>query len=164
MTDQRTAQFHEGLMNITTSVGAHTQSAKLVQPTERAFNRPTRLTQAAAVFVAGTCGQQRDATASEFEPMSLRAIRTVALHPQRSADRSADLACHRRNGIDQRQKLRHVVSIGAGERDGQGNALSVGDEVVFGAWFSAIGGVGTGLVAPPTARTDEESTKARDQS
>jgi len=46
-----------------------------------------------------------------------------------------------RNRLDQRDELSDVVAVGAGEDYREWDALRVGDEVVLGAWSSAIGGI-----------------------
>lgn len=44
----------------------------------------------------------------------------------------------------------HVMSVGAREREGQGNAVGVGQRVPLGSQFAAIGGVFSCLVPPFT--------------
>ena len=47
-------------------------------------------------------------------------------------------------------ELLHVVPIGAGERDGQRDAVGVGERVSLGAQFAAIRRVRAGLIPPLT--------------
>jgi hypothetical protein len=42
------------------------------------------------------------------------------------------------------------VPVRAGERDGQGNAVRVGEQMAFGAQFAAIRRVFSGLIPPLT--------------
>lgn len=66
--------------------------------------------------------------------------------------------------IDKRERLLRVVTIGPGELDYQRNALTVANQMTFAAELRSVGGVGTCLKPPKTARTELPSTTARDQS
>ena len=82
----------------------------------------------------------------------------------RTPKRSAHLAGDRRHGLDQRQQLGHVVPIGSCQSHGQGDAVRVSHQMMFRAFFPAIRGVGAWLGPPKTARTEAESTTAREKS
>jgi hypothetical protein len=68
------------------------------------------------------------------------------------------------DGIHQRECLLRIVTIGPGELDCQQNALTVANQMTLAARLSSVGGVGTCLKPPKTARTELPSTTARDQS
>jgi hypothetical protein len=57
-----------------------------------------------------------------------------------------------------------VVYVGGGEHHGEGDAVAVGQEVVLGAGFAAVGGVWPDRFAPLFAGTLAESKLALDQS
>jgi len=57
-----------------------------------------------------------------------------------------------------------VVGVGAGQRDGQGNTVPVGQNMPFGAEFSAIGGIGARDVPPLGAFTEALSSDAHSRS
>lgn len=114
--------------------------------------------------VARTGSLQLDPTLLELILVLLRAVGPVALDDGRTLDRATELALHRRDGVHQRHQLRDIVSVGAGEQGCQRQACGVGDDVMFGACFSAVYRAWACLRAPFIARTDELSTSARDQS
>ena len=67
----------------------------------------------------------------------------------------------RRDGIDEREQLGRVVSVGRREVNGQGDAVAVDDQVVLGAGLTAVDRVRAGRLAPLLARTLRLSTLAR---
>lgn len=70
-------------------------------------------------------------------------VTTVGLDDAGLGERAPALTTNRWNGFDEGQQLSDVVTIGAGQDDGQGNALGFGDQVVLGAGTCAIGGIGS---------------------
>ena len=72
--------------------------------------------------------------------------------------------CSERNRIDQGQGFLRVVPVGAGQADRKRDALSITDQMPFAPALGAIGGFGPVCVPPHTARTEQLSTMARDQS
>jgi hypothetical protein len=151
-------------MNVATTFVAHAQSAVAVQPRMSAFHNPASFTQPAAVGRAASGQDGTDAAFSQFAPMRIGVIGPVALHRQRPPDRPAPSSLHRRDAIDQRQKLRYIMAIGRGNRRRKRDAMGVSRDVVFRAAFPAIRGVWPSVRPPKTARTEALSTTARDQS
>ena len=80
------------------------------------------------------------------------------------AERGAGPAPDGRYGVDERDELRHIVAIGAGERCGQRRVVGVDHEVVFGTGFPAVHGARSRFFPPCTARTEAESTTTRAKS
>ena len=69
------------------------------------------------------------------------------------------------DGIQGRTEVVHVVAVGAGERDRQGDAVRVREDMPLGAQFAAIRGVFSRLVPPFTgAETVAESRDWKRQS
>ena len=68
------------------------------------------------------------------------------------------------DGINERERLLRVVTIGPGELDCQRNAPTVANQMTFAAEFGSVGRIRTCLSPPKTARTELPSTTARDQS
>jgi len=100
--------------------------------------------------------QPREGTFYVVGPISQYAIGATA--------RPTTQALQRRNGIEQRQRLGRVVAIRAGQFDCQWNATPVTDQMALAAPFSSIGRIRPSLRPPKTARTEQLSTTARDQS
>lgn len=151
-------------MDISSAFVAHPQTAVLVQPTQRALHDPTEYAQAA--FGLGVAaGQERlNCPPTKLSPVALRIVSPIPAHPLWPATGASHASGHGRDGVDQRQKLGHVVPVGCRDLRRQGNAVGVRDDMVFGPLFAAVCGVGPSLGPPKTARTEAESTTARDQS
>ena len=146
------------------SIKANAQTSELVQPTDGAFHHPTCDAQAAAMHARTLADDRLDVADPQAHAIGVGAIARITLHgigPEAWRPRNS---AHRWNRIHQRQQLGHIIHIRGRDDRGQGNALAVNDEMVFGARFSAVGGIGARQFAPPTARTLELSTTARDQS
>jgi len=155
-------------MDLGGALVADAESAMLVQPRDGAFDDPARRAQAAAVhFFAGATilGDDRlDVADPHRHAVAMRAIAAVGLDGLGPSARGPALAAHRRDGVDHARQLRDVGHVGGRDPRGQGRALGVRDDLVFGAGFSAVGGIGPRQLAPPTARTLPLSITARDQS
>ena len=163
MADFDASQNHERLMNVSAAFPANPQPAVLMQPAVGTFHDPAELAQTAAML-GRSIGQQRsDAAQPQLLSMRLRPIGSISLHQIGTMPRASGWAFHRHNRIHQRQQLRHIMRVGAGERHGQGNATGIRDDVMLRPFSGAIGRIRTRFFAPKTARTLEESTTARDQ-
>lgn len=140
------------------------EATELMQPRQSTLDDPAVDAQPAAMRDA-SAGQHRfDAQLYERIAMSFRMIRPIPLYTIRAATWVATLTGDRRDRVNQRQKLSHVVSVRTGKYRGERNAVRIGDDVVLRAVLPAIRGVGAGLRPPKTARTEALSTTARDQS
>lgn len=91
-------------------------------------------------------------------------VGAIALDAVRLAPRMTDSAAHGWNGIDEGQQLGYIMSVGCGQDLGEGNSLGISDEMMLAARLASIGGIRTSFFPPNTARTEELSTIARDQS
>jgi hypothetical protein len=163
-TDQCTAEAEESFVNVVAPFVTHTQSSELVEPAYRSLDHPAQASQAAAVLRVALRDHRLDPTHPQEHAVQVRIVRPIGVQAIRFATGTTHLAADRRNRIDQRQQLGYVVLVGAGEPNGKRNAVRIRDEVVLRAFLAAIGRVGAGFFAPPTARTDPLSTTARDQS
>jgi hypothetical protein len=88
---------------------------------------------------------RQDAPASQFPPQGPRVIpplSLLSLQLQRPSARPALLALERRNGIHQRQGLRHIMGVGSRQPYGQRDALTVGDDVVLATGLGRSVGLG----------------------
>jgi hypothetical protein len=55
-----------------------------------------------------------------------------------SASRCARLAFDTRNLVEQGQQLRHIVAVRLGQDDGQGDALTISEQMMFASKFASI--------------------------
>jgi hypothetical protein len=151
-------------MNIITFFITHAKSPVLMQPGKTTFYNPAINTKATSIF--GTSfGQYRpDTFLSKLLTMRFTVIAAITKHRNRMLKRSANLACDRRNIINQRQQLSNIVTVGAGQSHCQRNAIRIGHHMVFRAFFAAIRRVWACFCPPKTARTEDESTITREKS
>lgn len=122
-------------------------------------------TQTAPVWSVALGEDGRDALASQ--PLTLRCavIATVALDALRTKLGTAEpSAQHQGDRFDQWLQLRHVVDVRGGHLRRQRDALRFSQNMMFRACFGAIRWIRANFGPPKTARTDELSTKALDQS
>jgi hypothetical protein len=81
-----------------------------------------------------------------------------------SGDAARSRTRDRRNGIDERQQLGNVVAVRSGQDGTDGDAIRIDENVMFGIGSRAIRGFRASFSPAPTARTDDESTAAREKS
>ena len=151
-------------MVIDTLFKSHSQPTILVEPGNRSFHHPAVNAQTAAVLRSSLSENRLDSQRSKDPAVRLRIISPVSLKLLRTSSGTTDLSRYPSYGLNQRNQLRHVVAVGAGDRDGQRDTLGIREEVVFGAHFPSIRRIRTRLRPPKTARTDELSTMAREKS
>jgi len=83
------------------------------------------------MFGIATRQQRLDASRCQSFAMRLRIVRPISLRDPRPLQRPPSFACNRWNPINQRQKLRDIVTIRFSQNDAQRNALRVAKDVVF---------------------------------
>lgn len=140
------------------------EATKLMQPSDRALHHPTGFAQAAAVLGIAFGDDLFDGEGAQQPAMRLGVIATVTLERFRALSGAARFAPNRRNGLNQRQQLRHIVGVGPGDYGRERDALRVGKKVVLAPRFTAIGWVRSSFFPRCMARTDELSTMARAKS
>jgi len=102
------------------------QAFELMQPGQGAFHHPAGDAQATAMRHAPPPQDRLDAQTPQLLAVPVGIVGPVTLDPLGAAARPADLAPYRRDGFQQRQQLRNIVGIGAGERASQRNAAGIG--------------------------------------
>jgi hypothetical protein len=135
-----------------------------VQQRDRAFHYPAVHAQAGAVFGAAPCDARSDLEPADLVAVGLVVVAAVRVQVPRALERLSALAADRWHRLDQRDQLGDVVAVAAGQRDGEGDAVPVTDDVVFGARFGTVDRARTGFGRPLSARTWELSITALDQS
>ena len=151
-------------MDVVAAFVADAQPPVLVQPGDGSFDDPPLLAEPGAVLRLRRGYPRLDATAAELAPSLAGVVGAVAVESLRAAAGPAALAAHGRDRIDEREHLRDVVAVAAGQPDRERAAATAGDQVMLGAAPGAVDRARAGLGAPPNARTCELSIAARDQS
>jgi hypothetical protein len=163
-TDQGAAEGQERFVDLRQPLIPDAQPTELVQPGERALHDPTILTQAAAMRRAALGQHGGDAAPSQGAAVWGGSVGTITREAVRSPARASWLTPHGRDGLDQRYQLGDIMRIRPCYEGGQGDALGVRDEVMFAPQLPSLRRIRARLRPPKTARTDDESTAARDQS
>src|SRR5690348_3987009 len=135
-----------------------------MQPGQCPFDDPAGSAESAAVGCPPLRELRLDPAVTEQIAMRLRIVAPVALNERRLVDGRAGAPPQRWNAIDQWDQLGHVVPIGRGHNGGQGNALRLGENVMFRPRLTAIGWVRSSFFPPRSARTEALSTIARARS
>ncbi len=118
-------------MDVAASLESDSQSAELVEPTDRALNDPTIDAETTSMLLA-TCGDPRlDATVEKRFSVERRVIGAIGEELIEAVTRCTDLAGDLRDGIDQRQEFVDVVYIRRGQPDRDWNPIPVGQDVML---------------------------------
>lgn len=151
-------------MNIIAAFITHSQSTKLMQPSKCSFNHPAKHTEATAVF-GSAFGQNRiNPQAMQCISMRLAIIGSITLNTIRSLTRVTDFACNGWNRLNQWQKLSHIMTVCSGYFCCERDAVGIRDNVMFRPQFPSIRCIRARFRPPKTARTEAESTTAREKS
>jgi hypothetical protein len=159
-----TTDSQKSFMNLRAFFIPNFKSSILVQPRDATLNNPAIYSQTTAIFCSTLCQKRFNAFLTKFHAMGFGIVTAVTQYTVRLAPRATDFTCHRRNAINQRQQLCNIMPIGSGQFNGQWKPISIGYQMVFRAFFTAIRGVWAGFCPPKTARTEDESTMAREKS
>ncbi|KWA77329.1 hypothetical protein WL29_34835 [Burkholderia ubonensis] len=105
-----------------------------MEPRMSPFDDPTKFVEAAAVFGAAPGDDRSDAARAKSAAMRVGIVATVGVDDLGLAKRSAASAANRWDSVDQRQQLRDIVTVCAGQdrADRNRNAVRVYKDVVFG--------------------------------
>ena len=143
---------------------ADTQATKAEQPGKCALHHPAVPSEPLAGVNPTASNSWRDATGAQGATEVRRVVGLVGVQLGGTLPRTTGLpsrADDRRDGVDERDELRRVVSVGRRETDRQRNPGAVDDQVVLGAGLAAVNRVRPGPLAPLLARTLTESRLAR---
>jgi hypothetical protein len=163
-TDEAAADREEGFVDVVSALVADAQPPVLVQPGDRALDDPPLPSKPGTVAALRPGDLRLNVTVTQLPAALARVVGTVAVQAVRPTARAAAPSAHWWDRINQGDQLGDVVAVAAGERAGQRRAAAAGDYVMLGAASCAVDRAGTGLGAPPNARTCELSIAARDQS
>jgi hypothetical protein len=151
-------------MNIITTFITNSQSTKLVQPGKCTLDHPAKDSQPTAVFRSAFCQNRIYTQFTQRISMGLTVISSVTLKTIRSLTRTTHLACNWRNRLNQRQKLSNIVAVSSSNFYRERDTVGIGDNVMFRPQFPSIRRIRTRFRPPKTARTEAESTTAREKS
>jgi len=143
---------------------ANAQAAKLVQPRERALHDPAPPAQATPVRGAAHGQPGRDMPRPQPAPNRRRIVAAIPEYAVRMPSRPPMLALEWGNRIDQSQRFLRVVPIGSSQPNREWHAAPVANQMTLAPALGSVRGIGPDLVAPDTARTEQLSTTASDQS
>ncbi len=162
--NERTAEGQEGLVDVGTPFVAHAQTAKAVEPGERAFNDPAVAAQvlAAVLPTAGNAGH--DAACPQGSPATSVVVAFVGVELFWSMPWPSPWSGDGRHGVDGLFKHLGVVHVGGREHGGQGQAAALYHKVALRARAAAIDRIRAGFFAPFCAGIEQESSAARLQS
>ena len=151
-------------MNLRAFFATNSKPSVLVQPRNCSLNNPTIYTQTASVFGSTFCQNRLDTFLTKLMTMRFGIVSPIPKNTVRFATRPTNFACYRRNTIHQRQQLCNIMPISSGQFYRQWKPISVSYQMMFRPCFAAVRGVWAGFRPPKTARTEEESTMAREKS
>lgn len=125
-------------MEIGASLIASAEPFELVQPGKGALNHPAHLSQSRAVGDAAPGDHRLDAALPRQTTVLVEVVAPVGIQTPRLATGASSQPSNRRDGVEQGQELGDVVSVAAGEGDGEWGAVAVDNQVVFRAGAGAV--------------------------
>jgi hypothetical protein len=131
--DEAASEGKEGLVDFVSAVVADEQSLVVVQPGEGALDDPADAAETGPVLGLPTSDLRLDPARAELAPVFVVVVTAISGDPLGLSARSADLAAHRWHPLDQRDQLRDVVAVAAGDRPGQRDPGRVYEKVMLGA-------------------------------
>ena len=118
-------------MDVGPAFVADEQAFHLVEPAEGTLDNPAIAPQARAVAVVSVREHRSDPKLAERLPVCVGAVAAVAEQRLGTSPRPAGDASNGRHALEQRQQLRDVVAVAAGQRPGKRCSVRVGQEVVL---------------------------------
>ena len=159
-----TTENQKRFMNLWAFFVTNSKSSVLMQPRNGSLYHPAINSQTTAVFSSTFCQNRFNVFLTKFLAMWFRVIASISKNTVWFASRPARFACYRRNTLHQGQQLCNIVPIGAGQFNCQRKPITIGYQMMFRAFFAAIRGIWACFCPPKTARTEDESTTAREKS
>jgi len=151
-------------VNVRAAVIPNAESSELMQQCLTLLDDVPVDAQAAAVAGVSPSQERENLPLAKGLSMRLGVISSVPQDKIGTMLRTARLSGDRWNGIDEGNQLRDIVPIGPGQFCCQWDAAGICDQVVLGAILAAIRGIRSDFLPPKTARTEAESTTAREKS
>lgn len=150
--DNRVGEVNEGQVIFSVNLVANLQASEQIMPAVATFHHPASGLEArvplALLFFLAARLDVGDIAAPGRGATNLRVVVAFVVAEMLSDPLGRWSGDH--DGIQGGAELFHVVPVGARERDGQGDAIGIGEHVPLGAQFTPIGGVFSGLIPPLT--------------
>ena len=138
--------------------------SEAVDPGVGALDDPAHGAEAGAVRYASAGDDGLDAALAEQAAVLVVVVAAVGEQLPGAVTWAPPCAPDPRDGVQQRQQLGDVVTVAAGQRDGERGAVPVGDDVVLRAGPGTVDRARTCFGPPRRACRCEPSITARDQS
>lgn len=106
-------------MHVVAAVVANEQPLELVQPGEGALDDPAVAAEPGAVCGLAAGDLRSDPAPAQLAPVLVVVVTAVGAETVGAPSRTARLAAHRRHAVEQRNQLRDVVAVTAGDRPGE---------------------------------------------
>ena len=135
-------------MDVGAAVVADEEAAALVEPGEAAFHDPTFAAEAGAVLRFAACDYGSDSAGTDEAAVFVVVVAAVGEQQLGPPPWPSRPAPDRRHPVEQGGQHEGVVSVGAGQKPGQRQPASVGQEVVLAARPAPLDGARADLLAP----------------
>ena len=112
MTDRNTSNSEKRFVDVQPTFVTNPQATEWVQPTDRAFNDPSKHTQSAAVIRSSFGDFRLGPHFVQRLTIWLTVIRTIGVKFLKTITRCPEFTLDRRHFVDQVQPFGHVVTVG----------------------------------------------------
>ena len=167
-TDECTAKMEEAFVDVGTTFITDRQTSKATQPGQRALDDPAIATQALAALDTLARDSHLDVPLVQRLAAARDVIGLVSIQLGWPFARSTPWAFDRLHDVEQRFKMDAVMAVGGSQEDGQRDALTLDDQMVFAAGcplgVALVREIPTDLLAPLFAGILALSRLARFQS
>ncbi|MDQ0627103.1 hypothetical protein QFZ39_006378 [Paraburkholderia graminis] len=136
----------------------------MMQPGMCTLDNPTDFPKATAVRMPAPRNARANPALVKSASVFVVVVTSVGVDAARTVQRPPASAADRHDGLNQRNELGDVVTIGASQDCRDRRTVGVGGDVVLGSRSRSIGGVWTSFSPAPTARIEDESTTTREKS
>ena len=151
-------------MDVGAALIADGEAAVAGKPSQRPLHDPAVAAQAGAALNAPSGDAWNDASPLAGLSAVGKVVGFVRVQLSRPPSRPAGALADRRDGVDHALEALAVVDIRRTEREHEGYAAGIGEDVALGAWLAAVGWIGPRLFTPLFAGMLALSSAARLQS
>ena len=136
--NEAAAEREEGFVDLGAAVVADQESFELVQPGEGAFDDPAVAAETGTVLAVTVGDLDGDPAFAQLGSPLAGVVGAVGEHPVGLTPRRTGPTTDGRHPIEQRDQLRRVVTVAAGQRPGEGNAGAIDQKVMLGAISGSV--------------------------